>query len=321
MLSLSIIVPVYNVEPYLRKCVDSLLMQDLPKDDYEIILVDDGSTDNSGRIVDEYAAAHSNIHVIHQSNAGLSEARNTGIKAAQGKYLMFVDSDDYIEHDILKSLIIKMQQDNLDVLRFNYRNVNEKGEAFNPNKSFKPFVDYCDKVCNGLTFLNERLGTACYTVQFMLRRELALPFTPEIYFEDVDWTPRTLLKAQRVTSVDTVVYNYLLRQGSITQNSNPDKKRKSLSDRLLIISNLQTLSQTVSDRRWFDGMVSTMTVGILSAVAEYFYSERRQWLKMVASLHLYPLSFYHLTPSAIRKAKLINISPALYCFLVHFLRR
>ena len=314
---ISIIVPIFNVQIYLRKCIDSLLAQDIMQQDCEIILVDDGSTDDSGKIADSYAALHPQISVIHQPNAGLSEARNTGIRAAQGKYIMFVDSDDYIEPNILQALISKVQRDDLDVLRFNYQNVNEKGEVFNPNKSYKPFVDYRDELCDGLTFLNERLGTACYVVQFLVRRELVPTFTRGIYFEDVDWTPRMLLGAKRVTSVRTIVYDCLMRQGSITQNSDSTKKRKALNDRLTIIGNLRSLAQSAADRRWFDGMTSTMTVSILTTVAELFYKERRAWFDRIKALGVYPLSYFHLTKLARRKAQIINISPSLYCLMMH----
>ena len=100
---LSIIVPVYNVEKYLKTCINSLLEQKL--DAYEIILVDDGSTDSSGGICDEYAKKHEKIQVIHKKNGGLSSARNTGIENAVGKYIGFVDSDDYIMPEMYKNLI------------------------------------------------------------------------------------------------------------------------------------------------------------------------------------------------------------------------
>ena len=110
MPKLSIIIPVFNVEQYLGKCVDSLLAQDY--DNYEIILVDDGSTDGSGAICDSYVSIDDrcidyrcDIKVVHQSNAGLSAARNAGIKAAKGEYVMFVDSDDYIDNHILEKLV------------------------------------------------------------------------------------------------------------------------------------------------------------------------------------------------------------------------
>ncbi|EME8139564.1 glycosyltransferase, partial [Enterococcus faecium] len=102
MCEISIIVPIYNVEQYLRKCVDSILAQTFT--DFEVILVDDGSPDNSGAICDEYAKLDSRVRVIHKENGGLSDARNAGIEIAKGKYLGFVDSDDFIDKDMYEIL-------------------------------------------------------------------------------------------------------------------------------------------------------------------------------------------------------------------------
>ena len=325
MVKLSIIVPIYKVESYLRKCVDSLLNQDLPKEDYEIILVDDGSPDGCGVICDEYASKYGNIRVIHRENGGLSAARNSGIEAAQGKYIQFVDSDDYLEPNVLKALTGKMEEDNLDILRFNYQNVNESYQVFCPNKYGKLFVDYRDEVCEGLTFLNERLGTACYVVQFMLKRELLLDkksyFKEGIYFEDTEWTPRILIEAHRVTSVDTMVYNYLVRQGSITKSMDPKKRQKLLDDSLFLVEDKMKQMQTVADKRWFLGMIAHSVVSIIGTVSRDYYFERRKYLNVLNGMGVYPLSAYHLTKSAIRKVKLINLSPSFACWLLHLKRR
>ena len=317
-LKLSIIVPVYNVEKYLHKCVDSLLAQDLLTDEYEIILVDDGSPDLCGEICDNYAAAHPNIRVIHRENGGLSAARNSGIDAAQGKYIQFVDSDDFLEPNVLKRLVQKMEDEQLDILRFNYQNVNEKYEVFEPNKVSKPFVDYRDKVCDGLTFLNERLGFACYVVQFMIRRELLVNchFKDGVYFEDTEWTPRLLIKAQKVTSTDLMGYNYLVRQGSITQSVDERKKRKVLDDKLLLIDLLQEQMIAVDDRRWFEGMVSQTVISIIGYVCNNFYSEKNVVCKALKSKGVFPLSYYHSTKAAERKIRIANISPQLLCWLL-----
>lgn len=317
---LSIVVPIYKVEPYLRKCVDSLLNQDLPKEDYEIILVDDGSPDGCGEICDEYAAKFHNIKVVHRENGGLSAARNSGIEIAQGKYIQFVDSDDYLEPNVLKTLIEKMEKDNLDILRFNYQNVNEKYEVFEPNKSGKPYVDYRDEICDGITFLNERLGTACYSVQFILKTDLvkSMPLFKEgIYFEDVEWTPRVLIEAKRVTSVDTMVYNYLVRQGSITKSVNAKKKQKLLDDSLALIDAKIEQMQKVPDKRWFEGMIAHSVVSIINTVAKDYYPQKKKYLDILKGKKIYPLSTYHLTPSAVKKVKLINFSPSLACCLLH----
>ena len=194
---LSFIVPVYNVAPYLRKCVDSLLAQDIPSSEYEIILVDDGSPDECPQICDEYAVAHSNIRVIHQENGGLSAARNVGIKEVKGEYICFVDSDDYWEANVLAELLEKVELEDLDVLRFNYQNVNEQYQVYLPYK-YPHYVDTEIGVVSGEAYLNKRMGYACYVTQFIIKREIVPPFTEGIHFEDVDWLPRMMLNAERV---------------------------------------------------------------------------------------------------------------------------
>ena len=318
-LKLSIIVPIYKVEQYLGKCVDSLLGQDLPREEYEIILVDDGSPDNCPAMCDEYARAHDNVRVVHRENGGLSAARNSGIEVALGQYVQFVDSDDFLEPNVLKTLVEKMDADQLDVLRFNYQNVNERYEVFEPNKISKPFVDYHDEACDGLTFLTERLGYGCYAWQFMLRRELLenCVFKEGIYFEDMEWTPRLLLKATKVTSTDLMVYNYLMRQGSITQSVDEKKKRKVLEDRLSLLGSMKQQMEKAGDKRWFKGMIGQMTIGILSSASNDFWGRHKELIKRLKEEDIFPLSSYHATDLAARKIRLANISPMLLCMLLH----
>ena len=352
MTKLSFIVPVYNVAPYLRKCVDSLLAQDY--DDYEIILVDDGSTDDSPQICDEYAASplsaagtspfseadHSiiPIRVIHQENGGLSAARNAGIKCANGAYLCFVDSDDYWEPNVLGSLMAQVERENLDVLRFNYSNVNETYEEFHPNKDPKRDVDFSAEVTDGETFLNERLGPACYAVMFILRRDMILNlkseiinhkseiddclFTEGIYFEDVDWTPRMLLRAKRVASSPMVVYNYLWRQGSITLPTDPIKRKKVLVDKIRLIRGFKEQSRLVKDATWFTWMTSSTAMGVLSAVANLSALERDTYIAELRSLRVFPLMTEKEKMWTHRiKMRLANISPKLYCIIMKFLHK
>lgn len=329
-MKLSIIIPIYNVAPYLRKCVDSLLVQDIS--DYEIILIDDGSTDGSSDIADAiqsevkgtenreadilastpYTLHHTpEIKVIHQSNAGLSAARNTGMAAAQGEYIMFVDSDDYLQPNVLGALMEQVERDNLDVLRFRYQNVRESGEAFAPYKDMTNYNDYSSTPTDGLTFLNERMGTQCYAVQFLVRREIALQeqFTPGIYFEDTDWTPRMLLRAKRVASTDLVVYNYLWREGSITLSQKDVKKmRKQLQDKLGLLARLNKWGNQVADRRWFNSMISSLVVNIVGILASICYCERKEYIQQIKAIDILPITTYHIAPRALRKVKLINLS-------------
>jgi glycosyltransferase involved in cell wall biosynthesis len=363
IIKLSFIVPVYNVEKYLRKCVDSLLAQDY--DNYEIILVDDGSTDDSWQIIQEYVRRFrgledERVRGIHQENGGLSAARNTGIAAAMGEYLCFVDSDDYWEENVLGGLMEQIERDELDVLRFDYQNVRLKAypqplpagkgdgtskmilgeyEVFQPNKDPKRDVDYSESVVDGETFLNERLGPACYAVMFIVKRSLicksrttldATRLEPEvldpmdidnsclfkegIYFEDVDWTPRMLLRAKRIASTPMVVYNYLWRTGSITLPTDSIKRKKVLEDKIGLIRGFQEQSQFVKDPVWFAWMTSFITMTILGILAHLPSLERKPYLRELKALDVFPLSikkekvFSHKV-----KIMIANISPSLYC--------
>ena len=358
---LSIIVPIYGVEQYLRKCVDSLLAQDY--DDYEIILVDDGSPDSCPQICDEYVEKAKSgklrvksgadvpltsdiqhqtsglVSVIHRPNGGLSAARNSGIEMARGEYLMFVDSDDYLEPNVLGALMAQVERDNLDVLRFNYQNVNERYEIFLPFKEAKRDVDYSGDIVDGDTFLNERLGYACYAWAFILRRDLIYSshssdiqyhtsdiaqrvlFTPSIYFEDTDWTPRMLLKAQRVASTSRIVYNYLWRQGSITLPNNPAKKKKVLEDKISLLDGFQKHQQLAQNKKWFEWQTAGTAMSVLGILSIYPIAERELYIKQLKSKCIFPLSTYRANRNTKLKIWLANISPSLYCKLINLIRK
>ena len=318
MIKLSIIVPIYGVEKYLRKCVDSLLAQNIPSSEYEIILVDDGGTDACPAICDEYAASHNNICVVHRKNGGLSAARNSGIEVALGEYIMFVDSDDYIEPNVLKGLLDQVDRDNLDVLRYRLQYVNPQYEVYNPYKT-DPFKgnDYSEVPTDGVSFLNSRMSTACYAWAFVLKRELldGCIFTPGIYFEDTDWTPRMLCKPKRVASTNTVVYNYLQREGSITNAVNRSKQKKVLDDKMHLIATLQQqaidLRKSGRYNRWYRDMISDTVVSIIGMLSVEFYDEKDAYLAQLKQLNMYPLE-----PKSL-KAILINLSPRLAVELLH----
>lgn len=338
MVKLSIIVPIYGVEEYLSKCVDSLLLQDLPASDYEIVLVDDGGHDRCPQICDDYAAEHDNIRVVHRPNGGLSAARNSGIEIARGEYLMFVDSDDYIEPNVLGTLIAQAERDNLDVLRYRLQYVklvesrdgtepvDSEYEVFNPYKK-DPFKgnDYSEEPTDGVSFLNSRMNTQCYAWAFLIKRAMFykdlgfkifdLRFTEGIYFEDTDWTPRMLLRAKRVASTETVVYNYLMREGSITNAVNRSKQKKVLDDKMRLVKTLQSQAKELAsdgkDSRWFARMIADTVISIIGILSTQFYEERKEYLAELKKLNIYPIQ------SQITKAKLINFSPRLAVEILH----
>lgn len=321
-MKLSIIVPVYNVADYLAKCLDSLLAQDLLQNEYEIIVVNDGSTDNSEDIAQQYADKYANITLINQANQGLSGARNTGIKHAKGEYIQFVDSDDYLEENVLGGLMKQVEEDNLDVLRFNYQNVNDNYEIFRPYKTkHEDINDYSTQVITGNEYLRKNIYGGCYAVMFIIRYKILNTcfFEEGIYGEDTEWMPRMMLAANRVASTSEIVYNYLLRNGSITNPVTIEKKKKILDDELYVISKLQQTSKSAESNEWFVYKISDIVRCILSFVATDCFSLRKYYISKIKKMNILPLSGRNLKGKLLIKYKLINFSPLLYVVLMHLL--
>lgn len=326
-IKLSFIVPIYGVEKYLCKCVDSLLHQDY--DNYEIVLVDDGGMDGCPAICDEYAAHYDNIRVIHRENGGLSAARNSGIDVAQGEYICFVDSDDYWEENVLGGLMAQIVRDNLDVLRFRWQNVRMRCEAmddgakgvyevFWPYKETSNRNDFSAKVVAGWTFLNERMSDQSYAWQFIVKKCLLLNanclFTEGMLFEDTDWTPRVLVKAKRVASTETVVYNYLWRENGITLSKSEAKVRKELDDKIRLLNNLKQWNCGI----WFERMIASLVVSVVGILGTTMWADRRIYLRRLHALDVLPLTTDGLTKNMKRKIRLINHSLTLAVYLLHY---
>ena len=229
---LSVIIPVYNVEKYLDRCVLSALSLSCDK---EIILVDDGSTDASGELCDVWAKKDRRVRVIHRENAGLSSARNVGISAATGDYILLLDADDLldpVETDRLLSSIDPEAELTVGLYKLYF----EDGERLENEPDLPPLL-YGTQSCDELLRIPPD-GSSFYLTawRFVVRREWliknSLFFLPGIYHEDEDWTTRLLCRAKRVTVVDS--YFYLYRQGragSITSSVSP----KHITDSLTVL--------------------------------------------------------------------------------------
>lgn len=218
---ISIIIPVFNVEKYLEECINSVLKQSFQ--DYEIILVDDGSQDKSGEMCDYYAGICEKITVIHKKNGGLSDARNVGVKAAKGEYILFLDSDDYIASESLEEVAQKAvnSRNKIDVFFL-------EAVKFYPDGREEPLGDGYEKrliegqskntVMQHLAYLPKFPGSACSK---MVSRELIerhnLYFQEGLLSEDIEWTVRLLKAAQTFGYTETPFYYYRQqREGSIT---------------------------------------------------------------------------------------------------------
>lgn len=210
-MKLSIIIPVYNVESYIDECLHSVTSQKDLKDNYEIIIVNDGTLDNSMEIVDCYRRKCNNIKVIHQKNSGLSIARNTGLKHASGEYIWFVDSDDWIVEDAI-SYLHPLLCKGADVLAFPLNLVRNTSECNDLN------INQCYQL-SGSAYLYKKFPYGA-TPRFIMKRaflmENVLSFYPGIYHEDAEFGIRMLYQADFVHVSDRSIYNYRKREdGSI----------------------------------------------------------------------------------------------------------
>lgn len=223
----SIIIPVYMVESTLRRCVESAVA--VCTEDDEILLVDDGSPDRSGEIADELAGNYSGIRVIHKKNGGLSDARNTGLLAAKGEYVLFLDSDDYLDSEEFASFrksteaFPHMQIYYCDVLRL------RQGAT---HRMSRKNVKY-GQVYTGPDFFKEELSggqframapSGVYSRSFLLDHKLF--FVEGLLHEDEEWSPRVLLAAKSVVCLQESFYRYEIRCGSITQRADKTENAK-----------------------------------------------------------------------------------------------
>ncbi len=246
---ISVIVPVYNVEKYLNKCMTSLLNQHYT--DMEIIIVDDKSTDSSLSIAKGYKK-YKNIKVISkEKNSGLSDSRNIGIREASGKYIMFLDSDDYVEDDcFFKIQEIVKEEHEPDIVYFGYY---EEYEDTNIKNVKYGYVSSRNHAYTGEEFAFAELrkrnlyAAACFGIY---KRELLMKnklfFESGILHEDELWTPQVILNADKVYTSDYVFYHYLRRKGSITRSGDKTKHGK---DMLYICKKLDKVSKTIKVSR------------------------------------------------------------------------
>lgn len=218
---LSYIVPVYNVETFLQQCLDSIYSQSIREEEYEVICVNDCSQDNSYKIIETYQSKHANMCVVTFSkNKGLSAARNEGVRMAKGKYIWFIDSDDFISNGVTERLLREAEQKVVDVLLFNYCDfIDDRGIVYES----KIFTN--SEVMKGIDFVQDKFGDTFvfhlgYVWRLLLRREYILEtqlFFPEgQYWEDTVYFPKAVLNASRVSSINILGYYYRKNSTSIS---------------------------------------------------------------------------------------------------------
>ena len=229
MINLSIIVPVYNTSQYLKKCLNSILVQ--AKEQIEIIVINDGSNDNSEEIIQKYKNENPNlIKYYKKENTGIADTRNFGISKAIGKYILFVDSDDYIKENLIEELEKYIDKD-MDIVKFKLEKVNEKGEIL--EKIDGPAFDQVDgqKAFNILAFSDVLIDSPCiYLFKKELFKKNNFKFKTDTEHEDFGLIPLIILKAKKVVSINLYGYCYLQTTNSITRNEDYSRTIKKTKD-------------------------------------------------------------------------------------------
>lgn len=267
----SIIIPVYNVEQYIKKCLDSVINQTYKN--YEVIVVNDGTKDNSMDIVKNY-----DVKIINQKNAGLSAARNTGVKHASGEYIVFLDSDDYIEKDLLDKLN-KSSKNKPDIIRYQIQEVKDN-EVINK---------YEEIGFDGLTGVEAFKKIAayhfvenawCYAIKKEYYDKEKYEFKKGTIHEDFGLIPLVIIKAKKVNSIPFIGYNYVQREASIMSTKNYEKTKKKVTDfynhyKYLI----NEIDKTDLDSKYFKSFIANSLVLKICELEKEDYKEFKNKLK------------------------------------------
>ncbi len=244
---LSIIVPAYNIGDHLSRCLRSLLDQDLDASDYEIVVINDGSQDNSLAVAEALALQSRNIVVHSQANQGLSSARNAGVRLARGKYLYFVDGDDYVASNVLGTLIRLMEQAELQVLGFGHAIVGPDDHLDHPRTPYDPTrrvaVSSGAQYLAGHHYLN---SVWWYIVNRAFLAGLGVQFEVGRLVEDALFTAQVMCAASRFAYVPIDAYRYVRRPGSIMQTNTAAHTKKLVEDYERVVFGLEELRQSLS---------------------------------------------------------------------------
>ena len=312
---LSIIIPVYNTQDYVDKCIMSCLNQDLESNKFEIIIINDGSTDNSGKIIQKYTEKHSNIKSITKQNGGVSSARNVGIEAAKGEYILFVDSDDTIAENSLNKIISKLDRQRNELLILNSI-IYKSGIKIKEEYKFPP--ELSEKTLSGIELFKSEYhrGSVCgvaFKRKFIL--DYKLNFSIELKnVEDSLFMSMVFLYAKSISHLNLDFYKVAVREGSASRIWHYDKIKD-------MLKSLGEVNDFIEKNSLTDDQLAILNIkayGIISNSMFQFFSinnlNRYSELKsIIKKSRLYPINTYGARHYRF-KIYLLNLSFDLFCF-------
>lgn len=261
MSKFSLIIPVYNVQPYIRKCLDSVLKQDCG--DWEALLIDDGSSDGSGEICDEYAATDSRFRVFHKENGGVSSARNVGLDNARGEWIWFVDPDDWIKENSLSSLDFYIKRCNADFIIFGIEYYNEDYRIIASERHEQRIGYSKDETIGKSDF-----STVCYIIKSNIITDNSLLFSTGVPMgEDMEFQYKCLICCKSPIYTDLVLYSCLHRRGSAT-NNNQSRYNAAICS-VIVMEHLTDyiIKNNIIESQWLAARINRVFKNVLSSNA------------------------------------------------------
>lgn len=293
---LSVIIPVYNAGRYIGKCLESLYRQGLVETDFEVILVDDGSQDDSLMRMKNFAALHSNIQVISQKNQGVSAARNNGLKRAEGTYVYFMDADDYLVDAALGQLLTVAETNQLEVVRGELIEVDREDRFLRASLRFEQRKVFANQLLDGFAFYENVFQGAFYCWLLLFERsfleQTTVIFNERIAFlEDEDFITRLIVFAKKTMYVPVVFYAYRQHPASAVATMN----QKKLQDIVLVLENLKKYTeQKKGEQRFRKKVKAEMSevfyILLVCLISPAFYPRRKIFLDQVRSLKIRPMT-------------------------------
>lgn len=310
--SISIIVPVYNVEEYLPRCIDSILAQTFT--DFELIIVDDGSPDNCGKICDEYEKKDNRIKVIHKENGGLSDARNAGLDIAQGKYIGFVDSDDEIKCIALEVLYNCAIHNRCDIVCSTFGKIIDDRYI---NNECSNTVEFFDKKRIMKWYSYSKYGYTAWNKLYKTSLFCNIRYPKGRVYEDVATTYKLMDKASKVAYIDQDLFYYRIRETSITHSI----FSKKLSDEIMAFEeyyNFITVNYPYLEKRVRIGYLISIYRNLSAYLSMCEYDEDDNFNKWFSLI--YKNRFFILTNNSFSaKEKIaflkIFLGKKVYCFI------
>ena len=318
---ISIIVPVYNTEKYLHRCVDSILAQTFT--DFELLLIDDGSKDNSGKICDEYAAKDNRIRVFHKENGGVSSARNLGLDNACGKYIIFMDADDYwYDATALEQLYVTAETYDLDIIRGEYKAVDSNGNLLFERPIPDRKMELSNKVLNASTFYTNIICRENFLVLSLIKRDTIsnLRFSiNRVFLEDMEFYARLFLKQLRCMFVPIRFYAYR----KLSESASNTPKVKNLEDSFSMCDVFDKCSEETQDAdmkrafRYNSVMMYYWTLETLCL--DIYYKDRNEIIRDLRLVDLQrKISYWGKKDNHVNYPFLIYVAPKIGVYLFKY---